>query len=74
LLVFRTWPDVADERKAVYKEFITALANISYSNLKQFHVFDDIKVGNLSTANYHDILEKVIKIGEIIINKNKQEI
>jgi hypothetical protein len=74
LLVYRTWPDVADERKAVYKEFITELANISHSNLKQFLVFEDIKVGNLSTANYHDILEKVIENGEIIINKNKQGI
>jgi hypothetical protein len=58
-LVCRTWPGAPEERKAVYREFITELANISYGNLKRFLIFESNKIGNLSAANYHDILEKV---------------
>jgi hypothetical protein len=73
-LVCRTWPKALDEKRAVYKEFITELANISYGNLKQFLMFEDNKAGNLPTANYHDILEKVTETSKIIVNKDEQEI
>jgi hypothetical protein len=73
-LVCRTWPNVLDERRAVYKEFITELANISYSNLKHFLMLEGNKTGDLPTVNYHDILEKVTETGKIIINKAEQEI
>jgi hypothetical protein len=73
-LVCRTWPNAQDETKAVYKEFITELANISYSNLRHFLIFEGNKAGNLPTVNYHDILEKVTETSEITINKNDQEL
>jgi hypothetical protein len=73
-LVCRTWPNVLDERRAVYEEFITELANISYSNLKQFLMFEGNKAVNLPTVNYHDILEKVIETSRIITNVHEQEI
>jgi hypothetical protein len=59
-LVCRTWPNALDESKAVYKEFLTKVANISFGNLKQFLIFEGNKAANLPTVNYHDILEKVI--------------
>lgn len=70
-LVCRTWPNAPGERKSVYKEFITELANISYSNLKQFLMFEGNKAGNLPSVNYHDIIEKVTETRKIIMSKDE---
>jgi nitrogen-specific signal transduction histidine kinase len=67
LLACRSWPNALDERRAVYKEFITELANISYSNLKRFLMFEGNKAGNLPTVNYHDVLEKVTETSKTIM-------
>ncbi|PNF31312.1 hypothetical protein B7P43_G11545 [Cryptotermes secundus] len=56
----QTWPNAPGERKSVYKEFITELANNCYNNLKQFLMFEGNKAGNLPSVNYHDIIEKVV--------------
>jgi hypothetical protein len=72
--VCRTWPNARDERKAIYKEFLTNVANISYDNLYNFLTFEGDKTINLSAADYPHILEMVTDIHEMIINENEQEV
>jgi hypothetical protein len=65
-LVHRNWPDALDERKAIYKEFLTKVANISYKNLNQFLKFESDKSTVLPNTDYNNILEMVTKCMKLL--------
>ena len=72
-LVYRTWPNAPDEMKAVYIEFVTKVANISYNNLNRFLTFNGTKTVSIPAADFKSILERVTKLNDIIIKNNNEK-